>query len=57
VIDGVNVAGMLVLVGTGESVTMKVEVGGGGRLGVAVGKLGTVVMPGVLVGTFGTQRI
>ena len=57
VIDGVNVAGMFVLVGTGESVTMKVEVGGGVRLGVDVGKLGTVVMPGVLVGTFGTQRI
>ena len=59
VIDAVAVAGMFVLVGaevnvgTGESVTMKVEVGS--KVGVAVGKLGTTVMPGVLVGTFGTQ--
>ena len=54
-IEAVAVAGIFVLVGTGDSVTMKVEVGGRVRLGVAVGKLGTVVMPGVLVGTFGTQ--
>ena len=56
VIEAVVVAGTLVLVGTGDSVTMKVEVGCRVRLGVAVGKLGTVVMPGVLVGTFGTQN-
>ena len=61
VIEAVAVAGMFVLVGaevsvgTGESVTMKVEVGGWVRLGVAVLKLGIIVMPGVLVGTFGTQ--
>ena len=60
-IDAVAVAGMFVLVGTevivgtGEAVTMKVEVGGKVRLGVAVLKLGTMVTPGVLVGTFGTQ--
>ena len=54
-IEAVAVAGIFVLVGTGDSVTMKVEVGGRVRLGVAVGKLGAVVMPGVLVGTFGTQ--
>ena len=55
VIEGVAVAGMLVLVGveafvgTGESVMINVEVG------VAVGKLGMMVTPGVSVGTFGTQ--
>jgi hypothetical protein len=57
--DGVNVAvGRLVLVaegGTGELVAVKVEVGGSVRLGVAVLKLGMLVTPGVLVGTFGTQ--
>ena len=61
VIDAVAVGGTLVLVGmevivgTGESVTMKVEVGAGVRLGVAVGKLGMMVTPGVWVGTLGTQ--
>ena len=57
--DGVNVAvGRLVFVaegGTGEFVAVKVEVGGSVRLGVAVLKLGMLVTPGVLVGTFGTQ--
>ena len=61
VIDAVAVAGTFVfvgadvIVGTGESVTMKVEVGCCVGLGVAVLKLGTMVIPGVLVGTFGTQ--
>ena len=55
VIEAVAVAGMLVFVGTGESVTMKVDVGCGVRLGVAVGKLGMMVTPGVCVGTLGTQ--
>jgi len=61
--DGVNVAvGRLVFVGavvaeggTDEAVIVKVEVGGGVRLGVAVLKLGMDVTPGVLVGTLGTQ--
>ena len=53
VIEAVAVAGTFVLVGTGDSVPMKVEVGG--SVGVAVLKFGTMVMPGVLVGTFGTQ--
>ena len=56
VIEAVAVAGTLVLLGTGDSVTMKVEVGDGVRLGVALLKVGTMVMPGVLVGTFGTQN-
>ena len=56
VIEAVAVAGTLVLVGIGDSVTMKVEVGDGVRLGVTVLKVGTMVMPGVLVGTFGTQN-
>jgi hypothetical protein len=47
--------GAEVIVDTGDSVTMKVEVGCGVRLEVAVGKLGTMVMPGVLVGTLGTH--
>ena len=55
VIEAVAVAGMFVLVGTGDSVTIKVEVGDGVRLGVAVLKVGMMVMPGVLVGTFGTH--
>ena len=59
VMEAVAVGGIFVLVGadvivgTGDSVTMKVEVGC--KVGVAVGKLGTTVTPGVLVGTFGTQ--
>ena len=55
VIEAVTVAGTFVLVGTGDSVTIKVEVGDGVRLGVAVLKVGMMVMPGVLVGTFGTH--
>jgi hypothetical protein len=55
VIEAVAVGGIAVLVGIGESVTMNVEVGGTVQVGVAVLKLGTMVMPGVLVGTFGTQ--
>ncbi len=61
VIEAVAVAGMFVLVGmdvsvgTGESVMMKVEVGDGVMLGVAVSKLGMMVTPGVRVGMFGTQ--
>ena len=55
VIEAVAVGGIAVLVGTGESVTMNVDVGGKVSVGVAVLKLGTMVMPGVLVGTFGTQ--
>ena len=57
--EAVAVSGMFVLVGAevivgmGDSVTIKVEVGC--NVGVAVGKLGTTVTPGVLVGTFGTQ--
>ena len=58
--DGVEVdtgtlvsVGAVVTVGTGDSVG--VEVGDGVRLGVAVGTLGILVMPGVRVGTFGTQ--
>ena len=60
-IEAVAVSEMLVLVGaevivgTGESVMMKVEVGDGVMLGVAVWKLGMIVTPGVSVGTFGTQ--
>lgn len=54
VIEAVAVGGMAVLVGTGESVTINVDVGGTVKVGVAVLKLGTMVMPGVLVGTFGT---
>jgi hypothetical protein len=59
VIEAVAVGGTLVLVGadvivgTGESVMMKVEVGA--NVEVAVGKLGTMVTPGVRVGTLGTQ--
>ena len=60
--DGVNVlAGSLVFVGAvvnegvGESVGIKVAVGCCVKLEVAVGKLGTIVIPGVRVGTFGTQ--
>ena len=45
--------GVEVRVGTGDSVTMNVEVGG--SVGVAVLKLGMMVTPGVLVGTFGTH--
>lgn len=48
VLDGVAVAG------TGDSVTMKVAVGEGVVLGVDV--LGITVIPGVLVGTFGTHK-
>ena len=55
VIEAVAVAGMLVSVGTGESVILKVEVGDGVVLGVMVGKLGMIVTPGVRVGTFGTH--
>ncbi len=61
VIDAVAVAGIFVLVGadvivgSGESVTMKVEVGDGVIVGVAVGKLGMIVTPGVWVGMLGTQ--
>ena len=48
--------GVRVSAGTvGDSVIMKVEVGGSVRLGVAVEKSGMTVTPGVLVGTFGTQ--
>ena len=60
-IEAVAVAGMLVLVGadvivgTGESVTMKVKAGNNVAVGVAVEKLGMIVTPGVRVGTFGTQ--
>ena len=60
VIEAVAVGGTGVLVGAevrvgmGDSVTMNVEVGVG--LDVAVLKLGTTVIPGVLVGTFGTHN-
>ena len=47
--------GMEVDVGAGVSVAVKVEVGEGVILGVAVEKSGMLVMPGVNVGTFGTQ--
>ena len=53
VIEAVAVAGTFVLVGTGDSVTMNVEVGDGVKVGVV--KVGMTVMPGVLVGTFGTH--
>ena len=45
VIEAVAVAGTLVLVGIGDSVTMKVDVGDGVRLGVTLLKVGTMVMP------------
>ena len=62
VTDCVNVlVGSLVLVGVGVDVGARVSVGANVavgccvKLGVAVGKLGTMVMPGVRVGVFGTQ--
>jgi hypothetical protein len=53
VIDAVAVAVAGMLVGTGDSVTMNVEVGDGVKVGVV--KVGIMVMAGVLVGTFGTH--
>ena len=47
--------GMEVDVGAGVSVAVKVEVGEGVILGVAVEESGMLVMPGVNVGTLGTQ--
>ena len=54
VIEAVTVGGTLVSVGIGELVTMNVEVAEGMCVQVAVG--GTMVTPGVLVGTFGTHK-
>jgi hypothetical protein len=59
--EAVAVAGTLVsvgagvFVGTGDSVTMNVEVADGRIPGVALGKVGMMVTPGVKVGTFGTH--
>lgn len=48
--------GAVVGEGAGVSVTGTVRVGCGVKLGVVVLKLGMLVTPGVLVGTFGTYN-
>lgn len=53
---GVSVSVGTAVVGTGESVTIKVCVGDGVSEGVLVLKVGITVTPGVLVGTLGTYN-
>ena len=58
--DGVEVSGMFVSVGAvvaegGKTVAVTVKVAVDGCVGMDVAVLGMLVIPGVLVGTLGTQ--